>query len=303
MTSLVLIPPVPVTDAVLTSSNVAETDYAAWNAATSYVVGDRVIRTASGVHKIFENLIAGIDATNPESAPTRWIAVSPTNRWKMFDTSNTTTTSAASPVSIVLLPGQAVNAVALVGLVSSTVRVRMTDPTAGTVYDVTTTTGGVITAPDWYAYFFSTVRPVSAFSALDLPAYPACSVLIDITNATANVQCATCVVGYHYEIGLGVQYGAKVGITDYSVKTANTFGDYVLTQRAYSKRATFDMMIAKNEVDVVGELLAAYRATPCMWIGSDEYTSTQLFGFYKDFSTVISYPYHSLLSLEIEGMT
>lgn len=303
MTGLVLIPPVPVTDAVLTSSNVAETDYAAWNAATAYVVGDRVIRTASGVHKIFENLIAGVDATNPESAPTRWIAVSPTNRWKMFDTSNTTTTSAASPVSIVLLPGQAVNAVALVGLVSSTVRVRMTDPTEGTVYDVTTTTGGVITAPDWYAYFFGTVRPVSAFSALDLPAYPDCSVLIDITNATANVQCATCVVGYQYEIGLGVQYGAKVGITDYSVKTANTFGDYVLTQRAYSKRATFDMMIAKNEVDVVGELLAAYRATPCMWIGSDEYTSTQLFGFYKDFSTVISYPNLSLLSLEIEGMT
>lgn len=303
MTGLVLIPPVPVTDAVLTSSNVAETDYAAWNAATAYVVGDRVIRTASGVHKIFENLIAGVDATNPESAPTRWIAVSPTNRWKMFDTSNTTTTSAASPVSIVLLPGQAVNAVSLVGLVSSTVRVRMTDPTAGTVYDVTTPTGGVITAPDWYAYFFGTVRPVSAFSALDLPAYPACSVLIDITNATANVQCATCVVGYQYEIGLGVQYGAKVGITDYSVKTANTFGDYVLTQRAYSKRATFDMMIAKNEVDVVGELLAAYRATPCMWIGSDEYTSTQLFGFYKDFSTVISYPNLSLLSLEIEGMT
>jgi hypothetical protein len=47
-----LIEPIPITDAVLSSSNVAETDYPAWSAATAYALGNRVILTA--LHKIYE---------------------------------------------------------------------------------------------------------------------------------------------------------------------------------------------------------------------------------------------------------
>ena len=38
--------PTTITDAMLISSSVAEADYAAWNAATAYTVGNRVIRTS-----------------------------------------------------------------------------------------------------------------------------------------------------------------------------------------------------------------------------------------------------------------
>ncbi len=298
MTSLVLIPPVPVTDTILVSSNVAETDYAAWVAGTNYTLGTRVIRTATGVHKVFENLIPGVDATLPELAPTRWIAVSPTNRWKMFDTSNTTATVAASPISVVLLPGQAVNSVALLGLISTSVRVRMTDPVAGTVYDRTFTTGGVIFTADWYSYFFSLTTPVDTLTVLDLPPYPNCTVLIDVYNAAGSVQCATMVMGYQVTIGFGIQYGATVGITDYSIKTANAYGDYVLTPRPYSNRATFDMMLNAVQVVEIRNLLARYRAVPCVWIGP-----VTIFGFYKDFSITIPYPTEAQCSIEIEGMT
>jgi hypothetical protein len=63
------------------------------------------------------------------------------------------------------------------------------------------------------------------------------------------------------------------------------------------------MLINKAEVDTIQDILATYRATPCLWVGTDSYSSTTLFGFYKDFNTVISYPTSSLLTLEIEGMT
>ena len=59
--------PLTVTDSILTSSSLAETDYAAWNAATAYNAGDRVIRTS--VHRIYERVIAGTTATAPESDP------------------------------------------------------------------------------------------------------------------------------------------------------------------------------------------------------------------------------------------
>lgn len=301
MSALLIIPPITVTDAVLTSSNVAETDYAAWVAATNYTVGTRVIRTTT--HQIYENVLAGVDATIPESAPTRWLAVSPTNRWKMFDTSNTSTTIAASPISITLLPGETINAVALLGLVATSVRIRMTDPTAGTVYDQTYTVGAAIIEADWYAYFFSRARAVPQLIVTDLPAYPAGTVLIDITNASADVQCATCVLGMQSEIGLGVLLGAVVGIQDYSVKTRNDWGDATLVKRAYAKRATFSIPLVASEVDSVLDLLAEYRSVPCVWVGSDRYRSTVIFGFYKDFSITIAYTEMSMCSLEIEGMT
>jgi hypothetical protein len=301
MSALIVIPPIAVTDAVLTSSTVAETDYAAWSAATNYTIGTRVIRTTT--HTIYENVLAGIDATVPESAPTRWLAVSPTNRWKMFDTSNTSTTIAASPVSIVLLPGEAVNAVALLGLVATSVRIRMTDPIAGTVYDKTYAVGSGIIIAEWYDYFFGRTRAVPQLIVTDLPAYPAGSVLIDITNTAASVQCATCVLGMQTEIGLGVLYGAVVGIQDYSVTTRNDFGDTTLVKRAYAKRATFNIPLLASEVDSVLALLAENRAVPCVWVGSASYTSAVIFGFYKDFSITVQYPTMSLCALEIEGMT
>ena len=41
------ITPVQITDAMLVASSIPEADYAAWNAATSYAEGDRVIRAST----------------------------------------------------------------------------------------------------------------------------------------------------------------------------------------------------------------------------------------------------------------
>ena len=77
--------PFGITDAMLTSSTVAETDYTAWNAATAYTAGDFAIRTTATTHAIYLRLISGTTATAPEDDATNWVRVSATNRWKMFD--------------------------------------------------------------------------------------------------------------------------------------------------------------------------------------------------------------------------
>ena len=103
-------------------------------------------------------------------------------------------------------------------------------------------------------------------------------------------------------IGLGIKYGARVGIQDYSRKETNTFGETVLVQRAFAKRANFNLFINKAEVDSFQNTLSTIRAVPVLWIGSDEYEATTLFGFYKNFDILISYPEHSDCELEIEGL-
>ena len=61
--ALKLLKPTTITDAMLTSSTVPETDYTAWNAATAYTLAQRVIRVST--HKVYERLVAGTTATAP----------------------------------------------------------------------------------------------------------------------------------------------------------------------------------------------------------------------------------------------
>jgi hypothetical protein len=110
-------------------------------------------------------------------------------------------------------------------------------------------------------------------------------------------------IGQQRAFGAGIQYGARVGIQDYSRKEKNDFGDTVLVERAFAKRANFDLILEKFETDQLQNFLAEIRATNALWIGSDEYESTIVFGFYKSFDILISYPTRSDCSLEIEGLT
>jgi hypothetical protein len=58
MSGLVIVPPMAVTDAILTGTDVTEADHSAWSALTTYAVGDRVISTTT--HKIYEALDSGV---------------------------------------------------------------------------------------------------------------------------------------------------------------------------------------------------------------------------------------------------
>jgi len=97
--------------------------------------------------------------------------------------------------------------------------------------------------------------------------------------------------------------GARVGIQDYSRKERTDFGDVVLVERAFAKRASFQLLLRAAEVDSFNDFLASVRATPCLWIGSQRYESTTVYGFYKSFDIVIAYFDYSDCELELEGLT
>lgn len=302
MAALKVIPPLPITDSNLTSSNVAETDYAAWSAATTYAIGNRVLVT-TGVHKIYESLQASNLNKDPTTNPTWWIEVSPTNRWKMFDTSNSTQTTNSNSIVVTITPGKVINAVALLNVDGTSVRVKVTDPTDGVVYDNTVSLNYNGTINNWYNYFFDPIMRKKNVILTDLPAYGTAPIEITITYTGNTAKCGVCVLGSVNCIGEGIELGASVGIQDYSRKEKNDFGDYVLVQRNYSKRARFSMAVLNDQIDALQDLLVDLRTTPCVWIGDDRYQSTMIYGFYKDFDIVIAYHLVSDCNIEIEGLT
>lgn len=304
-TSLAVVSPVTLTDTMLVSTNVPETDHAPWAVGTTYGMGARVILTST--HKVYESLQASNLGKDPVTQAAWWIEVKPTNRWAAFDTSNssqTVTPGGTTPkITYEIKPGVAISSVSLLNISNATgLTVTITDPTYGEVYAKTVDMSAVQLSSDWWSWFFSTrVRPTQ-FVVSDLPSYPNATLKVELTGSSA-LAVGVILFGQVRRFGLGVQTGARVGITDYSRKETNDYGDTVVVQRAFAKRTSFSSLIEWNEVDALQTFLAGIRATPCLWIVSTRYESTIVFGFYKSFETLISYALYADCNLEIEGLT
>ncbi len=301
MKPLRVIKSVTLTDAMLTGTSVPENDHAAWSSGTTYALAARVILTST--HKIYQNLQAGNTSKNPATEPLWWAEVGPTNRWKAFDLSSTTQTVVDAADYYEITPGQAVNAMALVNISGVlTVRVRLTDPSFGLVYDKTADLTDVPSEASWYTWFYEERVEATLFVLEDLPSYPNATLRVDVTSSGAAYLGAF-VCGSVRSIGMGVQQGVQLGIQDYSRKERSEWGDVVLTQRAFARRVSLQTLIENRQLDNTYRLLSDLRATPCLWLVYDAYGSLSIFGFYNNFDINISYAFYSDCTLDIEGLT
>ena len=310
--ALIIIEPFTITDAILDASgsppltNVPENDYPEWAVGTTYAIGDRVILIST--HKIYESLLGSNVGNDPTvaSTPTYWIEVSPTNRWASLDNSVSTSTVQADNITYTFEPGTAVNALAVLNIRNATqLTITLVSPATGSpgiVYEKIVDLTSLPASPDWWAWFYGVKRPQSQSILTDIPSYSDGIITVELLGGT-DLSVGVIMFGQQLTFGLGIQYGARVGIQDYSRKETNEFGDTVLIQRAFAKRANFSLFIESGEVDVLQSTLSELRAKPCLWIASNVYQSTTVFGFYKNFDILISYPEHADCDLEIEGLT
>lgn len=277
------------------------TTYAAYNAATTYGLKERVIDPVS--HRTYESLQAANAGHTPAVSPTWWIDIGPTNRWAMFDAYNQTLTQRTSSIEVTLAPTGLVNALALLNIEAASVNVIVTDAVAGQVYNRTfelISTSNV--GADFYAWAFEPIIRRSDLHVEGLPAYlnPTIKVTISFSNSTAKI--GNLVAGMQRELGTTVM-GAGFGIIDHSRKEVDEFGNIDLVVRSYRKVGTFEVVVAREMVDEVGRLLASYRAEPTVYVGTGEYSSSIYYGFFRDFRLNVEHYIQSKLTLEIEGLS
>ena len=271
----------------------------AWSSATTYAAGDRV--HVGGY--VYEGLAAANTNNAPATSPSWWVRVGPDNRSAMFDGQvSTATTQATGPLTVVLDTGYS-GAVGLVGLAGTSVDITVTDGAGGPqIYSRSIKLDSSIVA-NWFDYFFEEFDLSGEVVVTDMPPYNDARMTVSI-NGT-NVACGAIVFGTPYSIG-DIEHGATAGITDYSRKDTDEYGTTTFVQRAYAKRMNTRMLIPNGQLRKVQRILSDLRATPSMWIGSEDaqtYSPLIVFGWYRDFSIDIQYPTHSYVSLEVEGLT
>jgi hypothetical protein len=270
--TLQLLRPTVITAAQLTATNVPETDHPEWASSTSYPLGARVIKAST--HRIYESVAAANVGNDPAGTSGKWLDLGPTNRWAMFDEALGTTTTAADIITVTLQAG-IVDGVALLDVVGTSVRVQ------ANAYDRT--------------------QAVSAGAVVFLD-MPEGSAPVHVTvSGSGPVSVGTLIVGRRVALGV-TEAAPTAGITDYSRKEIDDFGEVSVVERAWSKRMTVRALIRTDVLDVVANRIAAVRARPCLWIGQAGLDSLTVYGFFKEFSIEVGESV-SKLSLSIEGLS
>lgn len=293
-----IITPVTFTTGMLVSSNATES-YPVWVSGTNYSTGYTVWYT-DGVYQALANHSNNVA---PSLDLTHWLKISPSNHYACFDRQSGNATTATTNLTFTVNAGN-FDSIALIGMVGAdTISIVVRDGLGGSILwqkDLNLNALNILT---WLDYFtIDREIKMTQFLFLDIPATSNSHITFTVTGATLSL--GEFVFGAKKVLGT-TQYGAKAGIVDYSRKITDDFGTTSLVKRAYSKRLTCDVMINTANINRVQNLLYSIRATPVVWIASDldQYSEPLIvYGFYKDFTTSISYPSYALCSIECEGL-
>lgn len=270
--------PITVTPAVLVSSSIPdETTYPAFVVGATYNAGDRVILDQQAV---YECLAAGVVGALPLS-DAEWVIVRPTNRWSMFDQLPSTSRQ-QSDVLTITLAVPAVGDVMLLGVVAASVTVTLPDVTR---------TVTLATNEEQSVYITGLG---SAGGNLTITIQP----VVVVTSLILRV--AEILVGTVQELG-ETQIGAGVGISDYSTRTIDEYGNASFVRRGYSGFLQAQFILDRDDADLVLDAITALRAVPCVWIGSLHYQCAVIYGYYREASMEIA-ENHAECSMRIESL-
>jgi hypothetical protein len=256
--------------------------------------------TAS-IHLVFESL-KDFNLNNiPLSSNTHWLKVSSTNRWRMLDSSISSRTSNLDTVDVVLNIFGRINAVAMLNLRAASVRVIMTNGTEGVVYDRSENLSSTVGINNWYSWYFSPIVRQRGILFSDLPTYQDTELNVIITDIDNMAEIGALVVGNSTLFGV-TQYGMNVGIIDFSIKQRDTFGNISVIERGFSRRTSLTVWAENSLVDEIVNVLSDIRAKPAVYEGSEQFGSSLVYGFYRDFDVAVEMPTASLLDITIEGL-
>jgi hypothetical protein len=305
-----VIEPLAITDAILTASNVTEDDHAAWNIATAYSIGNRVIKVAT--HSVYEAVASttGADPDLPanqfdaDTNPTGvWLRVGATNRWKAFDRRISDPVSRAGSITYTLTAPRIIDAVAFFGLAAEAVTVTVKDTEGGTV---TTETRAIVDTSeiiDWFTYF--TWDPMFQTEALftGLPVYAGYDIEITISAPDGTAQVGQIVPGRARNLGTTTA-GTEIGIRDFSRKDRDSFGNAVLIERAFAQTVSFQFAMPTGDERRVQRILSRLRATPAVYYSdaADLARATLVYGFFPDFLAPLASAGVTFATLEVEGL-
>jgi hypothetical protein len=296
--------PYTINDINLLSTNVPEADYPIYNQLSTYAINETLIYLDTNKHWVIRSLVADNIGNIPTGldSDTKWVKVSETNRWKMFDLKTTSQTINAGSIDVTIGLTSITNALYVGNVQGATLTVIGKDQYDVEIYNNTlnlVSTDGIY---DPWTYFFNPIEFIEEVVLDDLPPYALSDYQITVSSPSGNVAIGTTVLGYIQELAL-TRYGMTMSSIDYSIKQANEFGDFVITERGYSRTVDLNAYVPTSNKNSIISFMNRYRATPIVWIGSGSYLGSISYGFVKNYEVTAAGPNETRLQIKIEGLS
>lgn len=296
--------PLPFQPSMLVSSTAVEPN-PLWVSGTSYALGAKVIWENPGadvaMYYVYESLVAG-NTAEPGTDALKWLNIGPSNRTAMFDSRISTRTLAASPLVVVLEPGEITSNIGLLNLTGDHLKIEMLVG-GSVVYTAEEDLQGA-QIENWWDYYFANDQQITLAVFDALPVYYSQQLRITLTGS-GTVGIGHCIFGSRQDLG-EMSYGATAQVIDYSRKETDEFGVTTFVQRDYADEFSGQLLVENGQVNSVKRLLRSLRATPTLYVGSDDGRFRELFvafGWLRSHRIAVTYPNQSLLDLEIGALT
>ena len=300
-----VIKPVSVTDATLTSSTIAEPDSGEIEyTAGTYNTGDKRIK--SSTHRVYEVVAVPSTTDTPEvgilALPPTWVDVGPTNKWAMFDSSNSTATTDNLALNIGVTPTSLVNSIAGFAIdgassLSVTVSNGISD-----VYSKDIFMRDNSERADWYQFFFSPIIAINRFILTDLP--PVISKLVTVSMlGSGDIKLGNLVIGSYSDLGTAVHGTSWQGL-DFSIRTPDGFGGFEIIRRRTADIMDYDCTLPKSKFSYTKSLLKSLSQVETVWIGNhlDINDGTAVFGYHNDSQINISTPTQIDMTIKVQEL-
>jgi hypothetical protein len=263
--------------------------------------GTGTLTITAQVHQVFKALQAVPVNTYPLQSITYWQPLGSTNLYSMFDDVNGSQSSAMDSITVVFQGSGRLDSVALKNVSAATVRFQMSTVADGAVYDKTYSMVSSSGINNLYKYFLEPIVRKDECIEIDMQPYNNPLITITLSAPGETVLCGTCKFGKRNDIGES-QYGAKIGIIDYSIKAKDAWGHYYFQEGDYSDTGDFTVVVDNAFIGELKRRLAKLRVTPAIYIGSTNFDGLSYYGKFNDFNIVIPGPLTSICTISIESL-
>lgn len=299
-------------DAVMTASNVPETDHPAYASGTTYAEGAKVIVLDGAIRRIYESAAGSNVGNYPPDSPTHWIDLGYVNRWRMFDGGTFTQTRQDESITCTLEVAGFCNSLAFFNIDAAEVTIKVYSSSV-LIYERSVDLSIDVSESNWWNYFYGQSDFSDAtrdFVDLSMPGGLGHVIELVFNRPGASAGVGLVIVGRQQELGQ-TMFGSRVGITDYSRKEVDDFGNFTVVQRKFAKRAEMDVLAKTSDAARIQRAMIAVRAEPTVFIGAAAadvmaetpmFEETIVYGYYRDFDLLLETAGISTYTLEIEGL-
>lgn len=296
---MIVIPPVPVTPAMLISSNAV--DEPAWAAGTTYALGVFTSRN----HRKWESLQAGNVGKTPETEPLWWRESGASNRMAAFDASPSTVTQRAGGLTMTIATGRRFTDLSLLGIKGRRVTLTLRDGPGGEIFFGPSTISVMASAGSYWAFCFGDLEQVTVASWSDLPSLASTHATIEVetSSPTASAEIGVVTIGRGLYIG-DAEYGFSSNFENMGRYYEDTNRNPVVLERGFANGASAVVQSTHQQYNALVKFCKEYIGVPCIWIpvsGQSLLAQSVVYGRFSSLSIAIPGPTHITYSLEISG--